>query len=197
MVTVRSVRSGEAPAHITHFYHRQTFAGTPDQMLDLVDVARAAGQDVTFDAYPYEWASTRLLILIPIWVQDGGPGPTKERLADRAVRDRIRDELTKRGQLYAGAGGLRDVRLGQLERPANRPYEGRTLGALDDRMTTPSTSCDLPRGGPARTRSRWALTDGSVASCAIRSDGRTDSTFVGDGRASRPAATRGSRPVRA
>ena len=114
-------------------------------MLELVDDARAAGQDVTFDAYPYEWASTRLLILIPIWVQDGGPGPTKERLAERAVRDRIRDDLTKRGQLYAGSGGLRDVRLGQLGRPANRPYEGRTLGALiDDRGDDPvDVLCDL------------------------------------------------------
>ena len=51
----------------------QTFPGTPDQMLELVDDARAEGQDVTFDLYPYEWASTRLLILVPIWVQDGGP----------------------------------------------------------------------------------------------------------------------------
>ena len=138
-------RRGEAPAHITHFYHRPTFPGTPDQMLDLVDDARAEGQDVTFDAYPYEWASTRLLILIPIWVQDGGPAKTKERLADRTVRDRIRDDLTKRGQLYAGAGGLRDVRLGQLDRPQNRPLEGRTLGELiDDRGADPvDVLCDL------------------------------------------------------
>jgi N-acyl-D-amino-acid deacylase len=138
-------RRGEAPAHITHFYHRLTFPGTPDQMLELVDDARADGQDVTFDAYPYEWASTRLLILIPIWVQDGGPARTKERLADRATRDRIRDELSKRGQLYAGAGGLRDVRLGQLGREEHRPYEGRTLGALiDDRGADPvDVLCDL------------------------------------------------------
>jgi N-acyl-D-amino-acid deacylase len=138
-------RRGEAPAHITHFYHRQTFPGTPDQMLELVDDARAAGQDVTFDAYPYEWASTRLLILIPIWVQEGGPARTKERLADAAVRARIRDDLAKRGQLYAGAGGLRGVRLGQLARPEYRPYEGRTLGALiDDRGADPvDVLCDL------------------------------------------------------
>jgi len=137
-------RSG-APAHITHFYHRATFPGSPDQMLDLVDDARAAGQDVTFDAYPYEWASTRLLILIPIWVQAGGPAKTKERLADRAVRDRIRDDLTKRGQLYAGAGGLRDVRLGQLSRPQNVRFEGRTFGELvDDRGDDPvDVLCDL------------------------------------------------------
>jgi N-acyl-D-amino-acid deacylase len=137
-------RSG-APAHITHFYHRTTFPGTPDQMLALVDEARATGQDVTFDAYPYEWASTRLLILIPIWVQDGGPAKTKERLADKAVRERIREDLTKRGQLYAGAGGIRDVRIGQLGQPENRRWEGRRLGDLiDDRREDPvDVLCDL------------------------------------------------------
>ena len=44
-------------------------------MLALVDDARAEGLDVTFDTYPYEWASTRLLIMIPPWVQAGGPEP--------------------------------------------------------------------------------------------------------------------------
>ena len=125
-------RRGEAPAHITHFYHRLTFPGTPDQMLQLVDDARAEGLDVTFDAYPAEWASTRLLILIPTWVQSGGPARTKERLADRTVRDRIRRELAERGQLFAGTGGLRDVRIGYLRRPENVPWEGRTLGELID-----------------------------------------------------------------
>ena len=121
-------RRGDAPSHITHFYHRATFPGPPEQMLALVDDARAEGLDVTFDAYPYEWASTRLLITIPPWVQAGGPGPTKERLADRAVRDRIRSELQERGVLYAGAGGIADIRLGYFARPENLAYEGRTLG---------------------------------------------------------------------
>jgi N-acyl-D-amino-acid deacylase len=125
-------RRGEAPAHITHFYHRKTFPGPPDQMLDLVDDARAEGLDVTFDAYPAEWASTRLLILIPTWVQSGGPHKTKERLADRNVRDRIRRELADRGQLFAGAGGLRDVRLGYFHTPVNVRWEGKTLGQLVD-----------------------------------------------------------------
>ena len=125
-------RRGEAPAHITHFYHRKTFPGTPDQMLDLVDDARATGQDVTFDAYPAEWASTRLLILVPTWVQAGGPLRTKERLAERDTRDRIRRDLQERGVLFAGAGGLRDIRIGYLHRPENLQWEGRTLGDLID-----------------------------------------------------------------
>jgi N-acyl-D-amino-acid deacylase len=138
-------RRGEAPAHITHFYHRATFPGTPDQMLQLVDDATAAGQDVSFDLYPSEWASTRLLILIPIDVLAGGPAKTKERLADPAIRARIRDDLRARGQLFAGNGGLRDIVIGYLRRPDNLRWEGRTLGELiDDTGKEPVDAlCDL------------------------------------------------------
>jgi N-acyl-D-amino-acid deacylase len=138
-------RRGEAPAHITHFYHRLTFPGTPDQMLELVDDATARGQDVSFDLYPSEWASTRLLILVPIWILAGGPTRTKERLADPAVRAAIRDDLAARGQLFAGSGGIRDIRIGYLRRPENLRWEGRTLGELfDDAGTDPVDAlCDL------------------------------------------------------
>ena len=146
-------RRGEAPAHITHFYHRKTFPGTPEQMLDLVDKARDDGLDVTFDAYPYEWASTRLLILIPGWVQAGGPAKTKERLVETNVRDRIRRELAERGVLFAGAGGLRDIRIGYLTRPENLRWEGRTLGELFDATGSDPIAalCDLLLG-PAHGR---------------------------------------------
>src|SRR5574337_1258146 len=83
-------RSGGGPVHITHFYHRATFPGPPEEMLALVDEARAAGQDVTCDLYPSEWASTRLLILLPPWIQAGGVIRLKERLADTTARTRDR-----------------------------------------------------------------------------------------------------------
>jgi len=138
-------RRGGAPAHITHFYHRATFPGTPDQMLDLVDEATGRGQDVSFDLYPAEWASTRLLILIPIWVLEGGPARTKERLSDVAIRNRIREEMRARGQLFAGAGGLRDIRIGYLRRPRNLRWEGRTMGELIDETGADPVDalCDL------------------------------------------------------
>lgn len=123
-------RRGEAPAHITHFYHRQTFPGGPGPMLALVDDARREGLDVTFDTYPYEWASTRLLIMLPHWVQAGGPARIRERLADRRVRDRIRREMAERGVLFAGRRAWDDVRLGAFTRPELLEFEGRTLGDL-------------------------------------------------------------------
>jgi N-acyl-D-amino-acid deacylase len=120
-------RRADGPAHITHFYHRLSYPGPPEALLGLVDDALAAGQDVTFDSYPYEWASTRLLIQLPQWVQSGGPAALKDRLADGAVRDRIRGELAARGAAYSGAGGWADVRLGAVTRPENLRWESRSV----------------------------------------------------------------------
>src|SRR4051794_38823044 len=123
-------RRGEGPVHITHFYHRQTHPDGPEPLLALVDDAHAEGLDVSFDSYPYEWASTRLLIQLPLWIQAGGPGPLKERLTDRTARDRLRAELSRRGAAYASPAGWADVRLGYFNRPTNQRWEGKTLAVV-------------------------------------------------------------------
>ena len=120
-------RRADAPAHITHFYHRETHPGGPEALLALVDDARAGGLDVTFDTYPSEWASTRLLIQLPGWIQEGGPGPLKQRLADQAARDRLRGEFAARGAAYTGPGGWADLRLGAFHRPDLLRWESMTM----------------------------------------------------------------------
>jgi N-acyl-D-amino-acid deacylase len=138
-------RRAATPAHLTHFYHRPTFPGPPEQLLELVDDARAEGLDVTFDHYPYEWASTRLLILVPAWAQSGGPAATKERLANRDLRQMIRRELVERGVLFANEGGLLDIRLGAFSSPEHLRWEGKTLrDVVEDRGQDPVDAvCDL------------------------------------------------------
>ena len=189
-------RRGDAPTHITHFYHRPTYPGQPEDLLALIDDARATGQDVTYDSYPSEWASTRLLILIPIWAQEGGPARTKERLADRAVRARIKEELDGRGVMYANAGGLADVRLGALTRPEHLPYEGRTLGEFvaDSGKEPVDAICDLLLAEDLRTNQVTSGPDGPTLGPFIRHPVGmvgSDSVFVG----ARPAPrTYGSFP---
>jgi N-acyl-D-amino-acid deacylase len=177
-------RSG-APAHITHFFHRRTFPGGPEPMLALVDDARAEGLDVTFDAYPYEWASTRLLILVPLWAQVGGPGPTKERLADQAVRDRIRHELAERGVMFAGRGGLADIRIGAFSRPENLRWEGMTLGDVvaETGRDVVDTVCDLLLAENLRVNEVTPGPNIEGIRLFYRNPAAmvgTDSTFVGD-----------------
>ncbi len=138
-------RLGEAAVHITHFYHRSTYPGGPEPMLALVEEARAGGADVSFDTYPYEWASTRLLIQLPGWVQAGGPEPTMARIADGGIRDRIRAELRERGAAYASRAGWADVRLGAFHAEENMPFEGRTLADVMDARGVDAVDaiCDL------------------------------------------------------
>lgn len=178
-------RRGEGPAHITHFYHRQTFPDGPGPMLALVDDARAEGLDVTFDTYPYEWASTRLLIMIPPWVQAGGPIRTKSRLSDMGVRNRIRRELAERGVQYAGRRAWDDVRLGAFTRPDLLQWEGRTLGELiAERGQDPvDVLCDLlleeDLGVNQVTPGPWSESLREFIRHPVGMIG-TDSTFVGD-----------------
>ena len=178
-------RRGEGPVHITHFYHRQTFPGGPEPMLALVDDARSEGMDVTFDTYPYEWASTRLLIMIPPWAQAGGPRKTKSRLSDMGVRNRIRRELSERGLLFAGRRAWDDVRLGAFRSPDLIRWEGQTLGELiAERGEDPvDVLCDLLLAENLRvnqvTPGPWSETLPHFIRHPVGMIG-TDSTFVAD-----------------
>jgi N-acyl-D-amino-acid deacylase len=177
-------RRGEAPVHITHFYHRQTHPGGPEALIGLVEDARADGLDVTFDTYPYEWASTRLLIQLPQWIQAGGPGPLKERLADGTARERVRAELKERGAAYTSPAGWADVRLGYFATTANLRWEGRTLAdVMTDRgVDAVDTICDLLLEEDLRvnqvTTGPWSET---LHHFVVHPDGMfgTDSTFIG------------------
>jgi N-acyl-D-amino-acid deacylase len=177
-------RRGGGPAHITHFYHRETHPGGPEPLLALVDDARAEGLDVTFDMYPYEWASTRLLIQMPLWIQEGGPGPLKGRLADRAARERLREELRARGAAYTSPAGWADVRLGAFSRPENLRWESRTLAdVMHDRgVDAIDAMCDLLLSEDLRvnqvTSGPWHETMHHFVVHPVGMFG-TDSTFVG------------------
>jgi N-acyl-D-amino-acid deacylase len=174
-------RRAGAPSHITHFYHRETHPGGPDAMLALVDDARTEGLDVTFDSYPSEWASTRLLIQLPQWTQEGGPGPLKARLADRTARDRLRREM---GRPNAGPAGWADVRLGAFRRPDLLRWESRTVADVmaDTGHDAIDVICDLliaeDLGVNQVTSGPWSETLRRFIQHPVGMVG-TDSTFIG------------------
>jgi len=103
--------------------------GLVGQTLALVDQARANGQDVTLNFYPYDAASTTLRAILPAWVQEGGIGALAGRLADPAVRERLRAEIESGpggwDNYYRNSGGAQGVIL--LFFPKTPQYEGRTL----------------------------------------------------------------------
>jgi N-acyl-D-amino-acid deacylase len=177
-------RRATAPSHITHFYHRETHPGGPDALLALVDDARAEGLDVTFDSYPSEWASTRLLIQLPGWIQEGGPAPLKQRLADTTARDRLRDDFGKRGAAYTGPGGWADLRLGAFHRPDLLRWESKTMADVMQETGHDAVDviCDLllaeDLGVNQVTSGPWSETLRPFIQHPVGMVG-TDSTFIG------------------
>ena len=122
--------------------------------------------------------------MIPPWAQAGGPIPTKRRLSDTGVRNRIRRELADRGVLFAGRGAWDDVRLGAFTAPDLLPWEGRTLGDLiAERGEDPvDVLCDLLLAEDLRvnqvTPGPWTETLRDFIRHPVGMIG-TDSTFIG------------------
>jgi N-acyl-D-amino-acid deacylase len=149
-------------------------------MLALVEDARDRGQDVTFDCYPYEWASTRLLIQLPQWVQSGGPMALLERLAETRIRDRLRTELGGRER-----SAWADTRLGYFAAPANQRWESSTLAEVmaETGADAVDVMCDLLIGEDLRvaqvTSGPAAETLSAFVAHPLGMVG-TDSTFLGE-----------------
>ncbi|MFG2044525.1 amidohydrolase family protein [Dactylosporangium sp. NPDC048998] len=153
-------RRAGLPVQLTHFSRssRASYTGGAQRMLDLVDDARADGLDVTFDTYPYEWGGTRLVRLLPGWLQSDGPELLQERLTDRALRDRLRAELLDSAAVrqYVVSRPFADVRLGNLSDAAHLRFEGRNLAEVVTELggDLTETLCELAAANPGATFTR-------------------------------------------
>ena len=116
-------RSG-APVHISHYH--SPVAGLGPQMTGLVDAARNAGQDVTFDQYPYPAASTILHSLLPYWVHAGGPQALLARIANPSVRAM----MVRAVEPQWGGQTLDNYIFAHIASDKNKEWEGRSLEEL-------------------------------------------------------------------
>ena len=92
-----SLKIGElahCPVEISHFkLDSKKRWGLSTMTTKLIADARARGQQVTVDQYAYPAGATNIGIIFPSWVFDGGAEKTKERLADKATREKIKAEI--------------------------------------------------------------------------------------------------------
>jgi len=87
-------KQAQIPVEISHFkISSPQMWGRAEEIIALVENARAEGVDVVVDQYPYEWSSTRLGTTLPTWARAGGHEKLVERLRDPATRTRIAGEM--------------------------------------------------------------------------------------------------------
>jgi N-acyl-D-aspartate/D-glutamate deacylase len=97
--------------------------GLADEVVTLIERARAGGLEIWADQYPYEASSTGLApALLPRWAQAGGRDALIRRFDDPAEMARIRTAMTDNLQRRGGADRI------VFSRSRSRPeIEGRSL----------------------------------------------------------------------
>ncbi|WP_165494918.1 N-acyl-D-amino-acid deacylase family protein [Actinomadura roseirufa] len=123
--------SGAAP-HVSHLH------GPPDELIALMDGARAEGIDLTFDSYPYlRGSSTLTLVTLPDWLPVADLDAVLDDLADPAVRNRLeRDWFARRPEIWPR------ITLSHVPSDDLRWAEGMTLPDAAERAgTTPGEFC--------------------------------------------------------
>lgn len=108
--------------------------GSMPRVVAKIQAARNAGLDIAADVYPYVAGGTALASSLPPWVADGGMDKLLDRLADPAIRSRIRKELatdhTDWENLYLDCGGAPGVMIASVTDPKLKAYTGRTLAQV-------------------------------------------------------------------
>jgi len=86
------------PVHISHLKiaGRENFSRAT-AIIARIEEARSQGVSVTGDQYCYAAGSTLLGAILPPWAHDGGPSRTLERLRDPATREKLREDIEKKG----------------------------------------------------------------------------------------------------
>jgi dihydroorotase/N-acyl-D-amino-acid deacylase len=112
--------------------------GKMAEALRRIEAARARGVRVSANIYPYNRASNGLDACLPIWAREGGTDAMLNRLADPAVRARIKQDMDDpnapfENQWY-GAGGGAGVMLSSVLNPELRRYEGMNLAEIGRAM---------------------------------------------------------------
>ncbi len=128
--TLRIGREADIPVHIAHIKALGPAVwGHSAQMIAMIEEARAAGQRVTADQYPWNASGTRISnALVPRWALEGGLEDLRTRLTDSELRARIREGMIESLERRGGAERLLITgRLGASSAPV-----GKTLAEFAD-----------------------------------------------------------------
>jgi N-acyl-D-amino-acid deacylase len=128
------------PVEVFHLKvaHRPGWGILMDSVRRTVEAARARGVDVAADLYVYTAGGTGLEATIPSWAHEGGGDSLRVRLANPAVRTRLKRELATGSpgwwNIIEAAGGWDGVVLVNARNPENARYEQKTLTQIAREM---------------------------------------------------------------
>ena len=107
--------------------------GQMPELIASIANARASGQEVTANVYPYRAGQNDLSSIIPPWAHEGGSAALIRRLKDPSLRPRLESEIehgipgSSWYDHYTATGGWDGMLLVTLSNPTYKKYEGRRM----------------------------------------------------------------------
>ncbi len=125
-----------APVHIHH--HKGMGDSNAPKVkitLQLLEDALMRGVRVTLDMYPYLMGQGGLGMFLPPWASDGGLDALVDRLKDKAIRKRLKMEMSEPGLLPGYQSYIRDlgpkcfdhVIICECQQPGNKKHAGKSI----------------------------------------------------------------------
>jgi N-acyl-D-aspartate/D-glutamate deacylase len=139
-----------------------------------IDSARARGVDVAADMYVYTAGGTGLEATIASWAHEGGTDSLKARLADPAIRARLKREIGTGSpgwwNIVEAAGGWDGVVLVNARNPENAKYEQKSLTQIGREMgkDPADAAFDLVSQGQGRVMAIYHMMSEQDVETALR-----------------------------
>jgi N-acyl-D-aspartate/D-glutamate deacylase len=137
------------PAHVSHIKcSSRRMWGKSGDAIALIEAARAAGQVVTADQYPYTASSTSLrAMVVPTQYREGSSQQFRDRLADPDIGPKIRRAIERE---LAERDGGKSMRVCSCS--SHPAYAGKDLAAIAAEQKKPAVDIvlEIEKGGGAQ-----------------------------------------------
>jgi N-acyl-D-aspartate/D-glutamate deacylase len=110
--------------------------GRMPELVAVIANARAQGQQVEANVYPYRAGQNNLASIIPPWAHEGGAKAMIRRLKDPALRPRLESEILNGipdsdwYNHYTATGGWEGMLLVTLKAPKHKQFEGKRMNEV-------------------------------------------------------------------
>jgi N-acyl-D-amino-acid deacylase len=103
-----------------------------NEIISMINKARAEGYDVTANVYPYTAGQNDLRAIVPPWAHDGGNEKMLGRLRDPSLRSRLRADIQNGlpdwyNHYLAVGGDWNAMLLVNLSNPKNKQFIGQRM----------------------------------------------------------------------
>lgn len=127
-------KGADVPLQVSHLkLSGSKVKGMTERLFKRIEDAEKEGVEISFDVYPYPAGMTSLGTLMPPWAFEGGVPKLIERIKERDMRERIKEDCRKGipgWQDFAKDSGWDNILISTVVNDSDKYLEGKTLAQL-------------------------------------------------------------------